>query len=216
MTTSTTTTVKEAIRNWEVGETERRRKEAAAEGRDYDGTVVAAEEPVVRLIGNLPPIVKLDKDIFTLRKVRHLGLSTNSIEKVFPGMAVLENLEVLSLSRNNIKKLENLDIPHLKELWLSYNRIERLAGIERLRSLHTLYLGNNLISSYLEVERYLTQLPALTDLLLINNPLERSLDKHDYRIGMVMRLPQLQRLDGKGVEPEEREEAHALRAQTAS
>ena len=31
--------------------------------------------------------------------------------------------------------------------------------------------------------------------------------KKDYRIGMLMRLPQLQKLDGKAFEPEEREEA---------
>ena len=43
----------------------------------------------------------------------------------------LRNLEILSLSRNNIKKIQGLDEigQSLKELWLSYNSIERLDNL---------------------------------------------------------------------------------------
>lgn len=36
---------------------------------------------------------------------------------------------VVSLGRNMIKKLENLDLPNLRELWISYNKIEKLSGV---------------------------------------------------------------------------------------
>lgn len=58
---------------------------------------------------------------------RHLSLSTNNIEKV-TNLAGLDNLEVLSLGRNVIKKLENLEpvSATLQELWISYNVLEKL------------------------------------------------------------------------------------------
>lgn len=58
---------------------------------------------------------------------RHLSLSTNNIEKV-SNLAGLDNLEVLSLGRNVVKKLENLEpvSASLQELWISYNVLEKL------------------------------------------------------------------------------------------
>ena len=59
---------------------------------------------------------------------RHLALSTNNIEKI-TNLAGLDSLQILSLGRNQIKKLENLDplAETLQELWVSYNLLERLA-----------------------------------------------------------------------------------------
>ncbi len=56
--------------------------------------------------------------------------------------AACSSLEVLSLGRNNIKKIEGLDgvADTLKELWISYNNIEKMAGIEKLKSLEILYM----------------------------------------------------------------------------
>eukprot|EP00995_Heteronema_vittatum_P003345 NODE_1502_length_956_cov_225.179713_g1043_i0.p1 GENE.NODE_1502_length_956_cov_225.179713_g1043_i0~~NODE_1502_length_956_cov_225.179713_g1043_i0.p1 ORF type:complete len:217 (+),score=92.93 NODE_1502_length_956_cov_225.179713_g1043_i0:110-760(+) len=201
------TSIKEAIKQWELDETERRRKEAEKKGDVYEEQVKAPEEEVVRLIGFLPPITKMDKEVLALKAAKHLGLSTNAIDKIGPGLKELEHLEVLSLGRNNIKKLENLDLPNLRELWISYNRIEKLSGLDKLKRLQVLYMSNNMVNSWSEIERHLTLLPELTDLCFVNNPLERNLEKHEYRIGMLMRLPNLSKLDGKAFEPEEREEA---------
>ncbi len=54
----------------------------------------------------------------------------------------MDSLEVLSLGRNNIKKIEGLDgvADTLKELWISYNSIEKLAGIEKLKCLEVLFM----------------------------------------------------------------------------
>ena len=52
------------------------------------------------------------------------------------------SLEILSLGRNNIKKIEGLDgvADTLKELWMSYNSVEKLAGVEKLKALEILFL----------------------------------------------------------------------------
>jgi dynein light chain 1, axonemal len=59
------------------------------------------------------------------------------------------------LSRNQIKKIENLDAvaDTLNELWISYNNIEKLAGIEKLKNLRVLYIANNKIEKWAEFER---------------------------------------------------------------
>ncbi len=54
-------------------------------------------------------------------------MSTNNIEKI-SNLAGLTQLEVLSLGRNCIRKLEGLEpvAGTLKQLWISYNSIEKL------------------------------------------------------------------------------------------
>jgi hypothetical protein len=60
-----------------------------------------------------------------------LALSTNNIERI-AGLNALSKLEVLSLGRNQIKKLEGLDAvaSTLQELWISYNLLEKLVGFK--------------------------------------------------------------------------------------
>ena len=102
---------------------------------------------------------------------RHLALSTNNIEKI-SSLTGMENLKVLSLGRNCIKKVENLDgiADTLEELWMSYNLVEKLAGVEKLTNVRVLYLGNNKVEDWAEVER-LASLEKLEDLLLRGCPI---------------------------------------------
>jgi hypothetical protein len=58
----------------------------------------------------------------------------------------------------------------LEQLWLSYNQISSLDGLSACTLLTTLYLSNNRISDWAEVEK-LAALPALSDLLLLGNPI---------------------------------------------
>ena len=80
----------------------------------------------------IPPIEKLDAPVLnSLAKCKKLSLSTNSIDKMI-NLPNLRNLEILSLSRNMIKKISGLEEVGntLKELWLSYNFIEKLDGLQ--------------------------------------------------------------------------------------
>lgn len=97
----------------------------------------------------------------------------------------MENLKILSLGRNCIKKIENLDgvADTLEELWVSYNLVEKLVGIEKLSNLRVLYLGNNKVRDWSEVDR-LSSLDKLDDLLLRGCPLydDNSSNLASYRI----------------------------------
>ena len=65
----------------------------------------------------------------------------------------LKNLKILSLARNNIKRIMALEDvgSTLEELWLSYNQIEKLDGLQPCIKLHTLFISNNKIKSWDEV-----------------------------------------------------------------
>lgn len=121
------------------------------------------------------------------RARRHLSLSTNNIDKI-SGLAGLENLKILSLGRNLLKKIEGLDAVAgtLEEFWLSYNGpLASLAGLEKCSNLRILYLSNCKISSWNEVER-LAPLSKLEELLLVGNPLYNEFNSNnaitDYRL----------------------------------
>ena len=62
---------------------------------------------------------------------RHLALSTNSIDKI-AGLGGLDALQILSLGRNLIRKIEGLEPAGetLEQLWLSYNQLERLVSVK--------------------------------------------------------------------------------------
>lgn len=81
----------------------------------------------VELFGQQPPIEKLDNALNALTSCTHLSLSTNNIDKI-EKLSNLTALQVLSLGRNQIKKLEGLDTvaDTLQELWISYNLLEKL------------------------------------------------------------------------------------------
>eukprot|EP01112_Ceratiomyxa_fruticulosa_P002246 TRINITY_DN1234_c0_g1_i3.p1 TRINITY_DN1234_c0_g1~~TRINITY_DN1234_c0_g1_i3.p1 ORF type:complete len:123 (+),score=27.43 TRINITY_DN1234_c0_g1_i3:371-739(+) len=85
----------------------------------------------------------------------------------------------------------------LTQLWISYNQIERLAGITVCKRLKTLYMSNNKVKEWSEFEK-LAELPELSDLLFSGNPLEDRLSKEGrWKMDVINLLPQLRRLDGK-------------------
>lgn len=206
-------TLKEGIARFEREEWERRVREeemlAERDGREKREIppVVAASETYVKLFGMLPPIGRIDKEISSLLACEHLGLSTNAIDRISPGLKELKNLKILSLGRNRIKKLEQLDIPQLEQLWISYNMIDKLTGLDKLKNLRVLYMSNNLISGWTEIDRLGNQCPDLVDVLFYGNPIQTTAkDEPEYRLMLLERLPKLVKIDGVPVEVEEREE----------
>ncbi|KIZ02698.1 Dynein light chain 1, axonemal [Monoraphidium neglectum] len=163
----------------------------------------------------VPPIEKMDPTLSTLKACKHLALSTNNIEKI-SSLAGMDNLKILSLGRNLIKKVENVEAvaETLEELWLSYNAIEKLSGVEKLANLRVLYLSNNKIRDWVELER-LAGLEKLEDLLLVGNPLyNEHRDNNtgaEYRVEVLKRLPNLKKLDGIPVDVDERDQAMQAR-----
>ena len=160
---------------------------------------------VVKLNAMFPSIEKMDSSaLSSLSECEHLSLSTNQIEKMvaLPGCA---SLKTLSLSRNNIKKIEKLEdvASTLEQLWLSYNSIDKLSGLENLSRLTTLYMSNNAIKEIAELDR-IAHLTSLKDIVFLGNPIHTDhLDT--YRADVIRRLPGLTnwKLDGELVTKEE-------------
>ena len=179
---------------------------------EVDGAV-ATEMEEVRLcpIANMKPLItKMDNSLSTLKKCKHLRMSSNAIAKI-EGLAGCDSLTILSLGRNALKKIEGLNevADTLEQLWISYNGIASLAGIEKLTNLQVLYASNNKLGAFSEVER-LQALPKLRELNLVNNPVEQKAQAEgNWRIEVIKRLEKLKSLDGSLIEDEEREAAKA-------
>lgn len=147
-------TLREAIREWE-----------AREGKRPD----EAEE--VKLNGMHPPIDRLDENLNVFENCVKLSLSSNAIDR-FVALPKLKNLKILSLGRNNIKRIMSLDEvgQTLTELWISYNQIEKLDGLQPCVKLEVLYIGNNKIANWAEVQK-LSSLNSIKSVLLVGNPI---------------------------------------------
>ena len=180
---------------------------------EVDGKV-AAEMEEVRLcpISMMKPLIaKMDNSLSTLKKCKQLRMSSNAIAKI-EGLAGCDSLTILSLGRNNLKKIEGLNevSDTLEQLWLSYNGIGTLAGIEKLTNLQVLYFSNNKIDKWPEVER-LQALPKLRELNMVNNPLYVKHEADgDWRIQVIKRLEKLKTLDGSLIDDDERDAAKEL------
>ena len=113
------------------------------------------------------------------------------IEKI-TGLTGMKNLRVLSVGRNYIKslaglvcirntffeqrnirwyshKLQDAVADTLEELWISYNFIEKLKGVDVLKKLKVLYMANNIVKEWSEFNK-LQECPCLEDLLFIGKP----------------------------------------------
>uniref|UniRef100_A0A3P8S3N2 Dynein axonemal light chain 1 n=1 Tax=Amphiprion percula TaxID=161767 RepID=A0A3P8S3N2_AMPPE len=170
-------------------------KEALAKWQEEKSGEKVSEAKAIKLYGQVPPIEKMDPSLTSLTNCK-LSLSTNWIEKIANLNGL--NLRILSLGRNNIKVLTGLEAvgDTLEELWISYNFIEKLKGIQCMKNLKVLYMSNNLVKDWEFVR--LADLPCLADLVFVGNPLE---EKHSaegtWMDEACKRLPNLKKLDIK-------------------
>ncbi|KAJ8913480.1 hypothetical protein NQ315_013860 [Exocentrus adspersus] len=169
------TTIKDAIKRWEEKNPDQSISEATDIGFQFQW----------------PPIEKMDNSLSALTKVTKLSLSTNMIEKN---------------CRNYIKSFSGLEgvADTLEELWISYNFIEKVKGIQVLKKLKVLYIGNNVIKDWGEFMKF-QELASLEDLLFVGNPLSDNLEESVYKAEAIKRLPRLKKLDGEPVVREEAE-----------
>lgn len=187
------TSCKEAIKNFET-----RSGQNAAEATD------------VKLICQIPPIDKMDDSLNQLEACQKLSLSTNAIERMIP-LPKLKSLRILSLGRNNIKRIMALEDvgATLEELWISYNQIEKLDGLQPCVKLSVLFMSNNKIKTFEEISK-IAQLPEIKNVLFIGNPCYGDKSKEDNAPYVVKRIPQIEMVDGKMISPAVRKQALEL------
>ncbi|XP_029973525.1 leucine-rich repeat-containing protein 9 [Salarias fasciatus] len=140
-----------------------------------------------------------------LTNLKALFLQGNEISQV-EGLEGLQQLRELVLDKNRIKVLSKSSFAAqgvLVELHLSENRIRELNHLDSLTELRKLFLGVNKLQDVAELEK-LAVLPSLTELSVVGNPVARN---SQHRPAVVLRLAQLQVLDGVTVTLEERTRA---------
>jgi dynein light chain 1 len=85
----------------------------------------------------------------------------------------------------------------LEQLWISYNKVEKLAPIVRCTKITTLYMAHNYVKSMDEFS-HLAELPLvppaqslhppqLTDLVFLGNPLEEEWSENEEYNNKVVR-----------------------------
>ena len=174
-------TLKEALKKWE----------------EKNGMPIG-EAKTVRLLMCQPLLQKLDSNLQQMQQVEKLSLSTNIIDKI-SNLSGLSHLRILSIGRNNLKKIEGLDAlsDTLEELWISYNQIEKCNGLEQLKKLKVFYCANNRIKTW-DALAILKDLPLLEEINLFGNPLEEKCSQDGtWRDLMSKQCQALKKLDGK-------------------
>jgi hypothetical protein len=115
--------------------------------------------------------------------VHSIDLSSNLFVQIPDSLATLTNLRALNLAHCMIDSLQSLTrnpLPAITALNLRGNRLQSLAGIERLLPLERLDLRDNALTDPLEIAR-LTSIPDIREIWLDGNPFVRS-HRATYRI----------------------------------
>ena len=121
----------------------------------------------------------------------------------------MKRLRILSMGRNQLKKIEKLDDGrHAGRALDLYNAISTLDGFQGLSSLEILYMSNNNLKDFSELEK-LSGPSLLRDVLFVGNPMYEGLSPEEQRINVLKFLPNVQKIDGDMVKPAEREAAAA-------
>ncbi len=171
---------------------------------------VAVEATEVKLMCQIPPIDKMDDSLNQLEACQRLSLSTNAIERMI-ALPKLKSLRILSLGRNNIKRIMALEDvgATLEELWISYNQIEKLDGLQPCVKLSVLYMSNNKIKAWDELGK-VAQLPEIKTVLFVGNPIYGEKTKEENAPYVVKRIPQIETVDSKMISPAVRKAASEL------
>uniref|UniRef100_A0A8C8RA21 Leucine rich repeat containing 9 n=1 Tax=Pelusios castaneus TaxID=367368 RepID=A0A8C8RA21_9SAUR len=169
---------------------------------------------------NLPPIMQslevlhlgyngisnlAELQLSRLKNLKLLFLQGNEISQI-EGLEGLHLLQELVLDHNRVKTISEGSFARqssLLALHLEENRLRELNNLQPLVKLQKLFLGLNKIQELSELEK-LEVVPSLKELSVYGNPVSR---KMCHRPLLVLRLPNLQVLDGIAVSMEERARA---------
>lgn len=86
-----------------------------------------------------------NQTIRQLTNLQHLSLAENYLARI-QNLDTVRTLTSLCLSDNRIKRLENLNLPQLVNLDVSYNKIAVLENLSKLKKLENLNLSYNLLT----------------------------------------------------------------------
>ncbi|KAK9499265.1 hypothetical protein O3M35_002334 [Rhynocoris fuscipes] len=157
----------------------------------------AAEAKKVNLQFQRPPIEVMDKDLGILQNCEILSLSTNRIEKI-AGLNELRNLRLLSLSRNRLTSLKGLDAVKgtLEALYISYNYIQYVKGLEQLTKLNCLFMMYNQLEMP-EINKIAKLDSQFKEMSLFGNKACGKLTEPEWKEVMLRKFPTCRYLEGE-------------------
>ncbi|KAH3672401.1 hypothetical protein WICMUC_004237 [Wickerhamomyces mucosus] len=110
-------------------------------------------------------LIKNIKNIENLINLKNLYFIENKISEI-TNISHFENLQVLELGGNRLKKIDNLPL-NLRELWIGKNRISKLENISHLKNLKILSIQSNRLTKIENLP------PGLTELYLSHNGISK-------------------------------------------
>ena len=131
-----------------------------------------------------------------LTSLRLLALTANRLTEVPPtALSTLTNLEELYLSYNDLTIIQGLDHnTRLRTLDVSNNRIAHLTNLRHLEQLEELWASSNLLDSFPEIERELGGMEGLHTVYFEHNPLQRNAGA-TYRNKLRLTLKAIKQID---------------------
>lgn len=133
-----------------------------------------------------------------MRHLKILSIGRNYIKTISGLVRSFSNNLFYSIIKNLIWLIQEGVADTLEELWMSYNFVEKLKGINCLKKLRVFYLSNNLVKDWVEFNR-LQEVTTLEELLFVGNPLPESMEESVWKLEAAKRLPFLRKLDGETV-----------------
>jgi protein phosphatase 1 regulatory subunit 7 len=131
-----------------------------------------------------------------LSSLRLLALPSNRLTEISPtALAALPALEELYLSFNDLTAIQGLDTNlRLRTLDVSNNRISHLTNLRHLEQLEEFWASSNLLESMQEIEQELGGLEGLHTVYFEHNPLQKTAGA-TYRNKIRLRLKAIKQID---------------------
>jgi len=124
-------------------------------------------------------LVSMDESFHFFPSLIELDISHNDIQTITHLQDCIA-LESINASHNRIVSLFHLErtIGHVKRMNLSHNDILSLEGLDKVYSLEDINIAHNKVEDFQQIQ-YLSRLPNLESILLINNPIA---ERRHYRL----------------------------------
>jgi len=141
--------------------------------------------------------------IQVLKNLKTLVLKDNNLNKI-DALDGLINLQYLDLSCNKLRNVERSNIgflPNLTTLICDSNYLKNINSFSKLQSLSFVSFDSNKVSEISNIER-LSEIENLKEINLNNNPLTKNIN---YRVNVIRKFYNLNKIDGLEVTKDERE-----------
>ena len=112
---------------------------------------------------------------FDFSSVTEMGFSKSVFDQDsikflhFFDFKILEIIYLQGNSLNSLNFVEDLDLPSIKEFWLSNNQLTEFEPLKKFKTLEVIEMKNNKVSDIEELDTFIKYLPKIKRINLIGN-----------------------------------------------